>query len=86
MTVKTALLLLLALAPVAVASGPPGKLHGNNFYVNCRFSHTADDDPIMYPRQPGRSHPHTFFGSLTADEWSLLMYKHLDHHLTQFSA
>ena len=32
------------------------------------------------------THPHTFFGSLTADEWSRLMYKHLDHHLTQFSA
>jgi Domain of unknown function (DUF1996) len=38
-------------------------LHGNNFYVNCRFSHTADDDPIVYPGQPGKSHPHTFFGN-----------------------
>jgi hypothetical protein len=32
------------------------------------------------------SHPHTFFGPMTADEWGRLMYKHLDHHLTQFSA
>ena len=30
------------------------------------------------------THPHTFFGSMTPDEWSLLMYKHLDHHLRQF--
>jgi hypothetical protein len=30
------------------------------------------------------SHPHAFFGSLTADEWAVLMYKHLDHHLRQF--
>jgi hypothetical protein len=29
-------------------------------------------------------HPHAFFGSMTPDEWSVLMYKHLDHHLTQF--
>ena len=29
-------------------------------------------------------HPHTFFGPLTPDEWSTLMYKHLDHHLRQF--
>ena len=29
-------------------------------------------------------HPHTFFGSLTPDEWAQLMYKHLDHHLRQF--
>lgn len=32
------------------------------------------------------THPHTFFGSMTSDEWARLMYKHLDHHLRQFSA
>ncbi|MFZ0336773.1 MAG: DUF1569 domain-containing protein [Terracidiphilus sp.] len=31
-------------------------------------------------------HPHAFFGSLTPDEWAVLMYKHLDHHLRQFGA
>jgi uncharacterized protein DUF1569 len=30
------------------------------------------------------SHPHSFFGRLTPDEWSAWMYKHLDHHLQQF--
>jgi hypothetical protein len=30
------------------------------------------------------SHPHPFFGQLTPQEWSVLMYKHLDHHLRQF--
>jgi hypothetical protein len=30
------------------------------------------------------THPHPFFGSLTPQEWSVLMYKHLDHHLRQF--
>jgi hypothetical protein len=30
------------------------------------------------------THPHSFFGRLTPDEWSALMYKHLDHHLRQF--
>jgi Protein of unknown function (DUF1569) len=30
------------------------------------------------------THPHSFFGPLTPDEWSALMYKHLDHHLRQF--
>jgi hypothetical protein len=29
-------------------------------------------------------HPHSFFGRLTPDEWSMWMYKHLDHHLQQF--
>ena len=32
------------------------------------------------------AHPHAFFGPLTADEWAVLMYKHLDHHLRQFGA
>jgi hypothetical protein len=30
------------------------------------------------------TNPHSFFGRLTPDEWSVLMYKHLDHHLRQF--
>jgi Protein of unknown function (DUF1569) len=30
------------------------------------------------------THPHSFFGRLTPDEWATLMYKHLDHHLRQF--
>jgi hypothetical protein len=30
------------------------------------------------------AHPHGFFGPLKPEEWSILMYKHLDHHLRQF--
>ncbi|MGO9434585.1 MAG: DUF1569 domain-containing protein [Terracidiphilus sp.] len=30
--------------------------------------------------------PHPFFGRLTPEEWAILMYKHLDHHLRQFGA
>jgi hypothetical protein len=30
-------------------------------------------------------HRHAFFGRLTPDEWAILMYKHLDHHLRQFA-
>jgi len=32
------------------------------------------------------THPHAFFGRLTAAQWSIGMYKHLDHHLRQFNA
>ena len=31
------------------------------------------------------THPHGFFGRLTPEEWAILMYKHLDHHLRQFA-
>ena len=29
--------------------------------------------------------PHPFFGPLTPREWGIGMYKHIDHHLRQFS-
>lgn len=32
------------------------------------------------------TYPHPFFGPMTPDEWAILMYKHLDHHLRQFCA
>jgi hypothetical protein len=63
----TSLLLVAGNAPAGRT-----KLHGNNFYANCRFSHTNDDDPIVYPGQPGRSHPHTFFGNASTDASSTL--------------
>jgi hypothetical protein len=61
---------VVGLAGSAAASSP--KLHGNNFWSNCRFSHTATDDPIVVPRLPGRSHPHTFFGNVSTNAYSTL--------------
>ena len=29
---------------------------------------------------------HPFFGKMSSQEWALLVYKHLDHHLKQFGA
>lgn len=31
-------------------------------------------------------HAHPFFGSLSPEDWSRGMYKHMDHHLRQFGA
>ena len=31
-----------------------------------------------------KSYTHSFFGKLRPQEWAILMYKHLDHHLRQF--
>ncbi|MGH7593528.1 MAG: DUF1569 domain-containing protein [Gemmatimonadales bacterium] len=30
--------------------------------------------------------PHSFFGRMLPNQWAVLMYKHMDHHLRQFSA
>jgi Domain of unknown function (DUF1996) len=68
-----------ALLAVGAASAPgsalydgKAKLHGGNFFSNCRFSHGSADDPIVYPRLPGRSHRHTFFGNTSTNAFSTL--------------
>jgi hypothetical protein len=45
-------------------------LRGVNFVENCRFSHQAPDDPIVFPGKPGASHLHTFVGNRTTDAHS----------------
>jgi hypothetical protein len=37
--------------------------------VECQLSHTAYDDPIVHPDEPGASHLHQFFGNRAVD-WS----------------
>ncbi|HEX5853992.1 MAG TPA: DUF1569 domain-containing protein, partial [Thermoanaerobaculia bacterium] len=32
------------------------------------------------------SHTHSFLGRLRGEEWGVMMYKHIDHHLRQFGA
>lgn len=70
---RRVLLVLAAVVGLAgSAAGSTPTLHGNNFWSNCRFSHTANDDPIVVPRLPGRSHPHTFFGNVSTNAYSTL--------------
>ena len=45
-------------------------LQGVNFVSSCRFSHMNMDDPIVYPRQPGASHDHSFVGNTTTNAFS----------------
>jgi hypothetical protein len=40
-----------------------------------RFTSSAD---------PHSTQQHPFFGKMSGNEWSVLTYKHLDHHLRQF--
>jgi len=36
-------------------------------------------------RKPGQQWPdHAAFGRLTGHQWGILMYRHTDHHFTQF--
>jgi Domain of unknown function (DUF1996) len=40
---------------------------GPYFNVACGFSHRNNDDPILFPGEPGRSHNHTFIGNRHVD-------------------
>jgi Domain of unknown function (DUF1996) len=40
---------------------------GPYFNVACGFSHRNNDDPILFPGDPGRSHNHTFIGNRSVD-------------------
>lgn len=50
--------------------GPQGAV--GQFVVECEYSHSGPDDPIVYPDQPGMSHNHDFFGNVTTDAHSTL--------------
>jgi hypothetical protein len=38
------------------------------FHATCTVSHHGDTDPIVFPRLPGASHNHTFWGNTTTNE------------------
>lgn len=54
--------------PTPVRLGPQGA--HPQFIVECDWSHSALDDPIVVPGGPGMSHLHEFFGATDADAFS----------------
>ncbi len=75
------LALAAVLGPAALAGDKPktqderaaisrADLVGVNFIENCRFSHQAPDDPIVFPGKPGASHQHTFVGNRSTNAFS----------------
>ena len=42
----------------------------SSFKINCAYTRTLSDDPIVFPGQPGASHSHDFFGNRTTDAFS----------------
>ncbi|MEU5215438.1 DUF1996 domain-containing protein [Streptomyces sp. NPDC020807] len=49
---------------------PPPAYH-HEFQAGCAVSHTAGDDPIVYPGQFGKSHDHTFMGNTSTNAASV---------------
>ncbi len=49
--------------PNALQQVSPAFPGGPYFNVACGFSHRNNDDPILFPGDPGRSHNHTYIGN-----------------------
>ena len=62
-TTLVLLVSLLAAWPGWISPAHADATTKGGFVVTCRYSHTAQDDPIVYPGQPGASHSHDFFGN-----------------------
>lgn len=55
-----------------------------DFYVSQQSLKDAIENVFNADKTAIASRPHPFFGKMTIDEWGILSYKHLDHHLRQF--
>ncbi|HSF60441.1 MAG TPA: DUF1996 domain-containing protein, partial [Gaiellaceae bacterium] len=64
----TAGIAFLTLAALAVAT--PRALADPGWISTCQFSHSAHDDPIVFPEQPGAAHFHDFVAARTTDAFS----------------
>jgi hypothetical protein len=54
---------LVVAASGSAAPSPNDFPGGSYFAIVCGFSHRNNDDAIVYPGQPGRSHNHTYIGA-----------------------
>lgn len=64
-----ALILALAVSSAAAGSATTASVFPGGAYFNlaCGFSHRNNDDPILFPGQPGKSHNHTYIGNTGVD-------------------
>jgi len=57
-------------APAVPQQPAPGFPGGSHYAIGCSISHRNNDDPIVFPGRPGRSHNHTFIGNTTVNAWA----------------
>jgi hypothetical protein len=65
---------LLAASQSVAGATPPvaGSTTAAYFISSCTVSRHAPDDPIVFPREPGFSHDHTFVGNKSTNAFSTL--------------
>jgi hypothetical protein len=63
---------VVTLAACARVGNPPPSGGAGIFHTVCAYSHSAPDDPIVHPKQPGASHMHDFYGNVSTNASSTL--------------
>jgi hypothetical protein len=58
--VRRTLLIITSVALIALGATP---VRAQSVKIECGFSHSAPDDPIVFPGQAGAAHLHEFFGN-----------------------
>lgn len=56
--------------PMAALLAAPAMAAAGQFNVECAYSHTLPDDPILMPGKPGHSMVHDFFGNTGSDAFT----------------
>jgi Domain of unknown function (DUF1996) len=52
---------------IAATNDRPTPYEIGAFRTSCSYSHMNNDDPIVFPGQPGKAHLHAYFGNTLAD-------------------
>jgi hypothetical protein len=60
----------LALMVATVVGAPPAHADSPGWITICPPTHRATNDPIVFPRRPGASHLHQFFGNRSVTAFS----------------
>ena len=81
--------MLLSVVPWPKGAQTPTEMNAGIARFSVTDIETGKSDLLNYlekAKQQEQLKPHPFFGKLNRDEWARLIYKHLDHHLKQFSS
>lgn len=74
--------------PWPKGSNTPFEMNVKKSNIQIKSEGEEKEDLVHYlnlTRNSSQLSAHPFFGTLTKKEWGQLIYKHLDHHLKQFS-
>lgn len=61
---RKAILIVCSMTLIALGGTP---VRAQSVKIECKASHTAPDDPIVFPGQAGKAHLHEFFGNTSTN-------------------